>query len=130
MIKKNRSYLNNLESKIDLVAKISSQKEEEAVSIERKVNDVKKSEFYESKTNVVFKGIIVSVQKFGIFVEFEDKTDVFVHSTNLIGEECVLNDKGTKIICKDVNYELGQEIKVMIISTNKLEGKIDAKVVL
>lgn len=129
IINKNQNYLKDLEGKIDLIAKISSQKEEEAVSVERKVNDVKKSEFYQSKMNVTLEGIIVSVQKFGIFVEFEDKTDVFVHSSNLIGENCSLNDKGTQIVCQNINYELGQKIKVKIISINKLEGKIDAKVV-
>lgn len=129
IIKKNMNYLKNLKEKIDHVSAISTKKEEEALFLERKVNDVKKSEFYELKLNQVLVGKIVSIQKFGIFVEFDDKVDAFVHISNLSKSKCLINEWETQISCTDENkhYKIGEEIKVKIISIDKLEGKIDAK---
>ena len=129
IIKNNKSYLENLEAKLDQVASISSQKEEEALIAERRVNDVKKAEFYQTKVNQILEGIIVSIQKFGIFVEFDDKVDALVHVSNLDDQECNINEQMTRMICAKKTYQLGQKVKVKILSTTKLEGKVDAKIV-
>ena len=130
IINNNKNYLINLENKLDNVATISSQKEEEALIAERKVNDVKKAEFYENQVNKILDAVIVSIQKFGIFVEFEDKVDALVHVSNLNDDNCLSDEKATKMICTKNTYYLGQKVKVQILSTTKLEGKIDAKIII
>lgn len=130
IIKKNYSYTNDLESKLNLIAKISSQKEEESLSIERKVIDVKKAEFYERNVTKIFDATIVSIQKFGIFVELSDGVDVMIHTSRLSNEICLIDENNTVMKCgEETSFKLGQKIKIQIISINKLEGKIDGQLV-
>ncbi|MCK5945828.1 MAG: ribonuclease R, partial [Mycoplasmataceae bacterium] len=48
----------------------SSECEQTAVNLERKVADIKKAEYYEQFIGQEFEGQIVSIMKFGFFVEF------------------------------------------------------------
>lgn len=74
-------------------------------------------------------GIIVSIKKFGLFVEFADKVDALVHTSNLSNDLCIMNENETEITCGDKKYKLGDIVKVEIIGISKLEGKVDAKIV-
>lgn len=129
IIKKNINYLDKLEEKIIHAATISSQKEEEALIAERKINDVKKAEYYNKNINKIFEGTIVSIQKFGVFVELEDGANALIHSSRLSNEICEVNENNTCMTCGDKKFKLGEKIKIMIIGINKLEGKIDAQLV-
>ena len=71
LIKKNKNYSIKNKDKIEMIAKQSFDSEVKAVDLERKVYDVKKAEFYESKINNVEEATIASIHKFGMFVEFE-----------------------------------------------------------
>lgn len=129
IFKKNKDFEKEIKNKINYIANQSSIKEEEAVIVERKVNDIKKSEFYISKIGNVLKGTIVSIKKFGLFVEFADKVDALVSTSNISNNICVVNEKETEIICGIKKYKLGDVIEVEIIGISKMEGKIDAKIV-
>ena len=70
------------------------------------------------------------MQKFGLFVEFEDKVDALIHVSNLSPEqECNADLQGTKMVCGVDVYQLGKSIKAQILSINKLAGKVDAKII-
>lgn len=130
LIKKNLNYLSKIEQKIEQIGIHTSSKEEEAFLVERRIIDVKKAEFYEKKINQILPATIVSVQKFGLFVEFEDKVDALIHVSNLSSEqECNADLQGTKMVCGVDVYQLGQSIKAQILSINKLAGKVDAKII-
>lgn len=130
IIKKNKNFLIGLNEKLQHVSSISSTKEEDALLVERKINDIKISEYYNKNINKVFEGTIVSIQKFGLFVELDDGANVFVHISKITNDFCKVNESNTLLISNDkILYEIGQKIKVLIISINKLEGKIDAQIV-
>ena len=109
-----------------MIAKQSFDSEVKAVDLERKVNDVKKAEFYENKINNVEETTIVSIHKFGMFVEFASLVHI---STISPFNEYEISPDFCQLILKDKIYKIGQEIKVKIISINKLEGKIDSIIV-
>ena len=125
IIKKNKSYASEIGSKIDLICNQSSKQEELAVSVERKIYDVKKSEFYEKKIGQIQKGMIVSIKKFGIFVDFEDKVCGFVHVTNIPNAPYNISNNGLQLYNDNNKYTVGDIVFVKITSVSKLEGKID-----
>ena len=116
--------------KIQMIAKQSFDSEVKAVELERRVNDVKKAEFYENKINNVEEATIVSIHKFGMFVEFADTTNSLVHISKISPfNEYEISPDFCQLILKDKTYKIGQVVKVKIISINKLEGKIDSIIV-
>lgn len=130
IIKKNVNYSINNESLIEAIAKNSTECEIKATELERKVNDVKKADFYENKINSVLEATIVSIQRFGMFVEFNDLTNSLIHISRLCeNNEFEISNDMTKLILKNKTYQIGQKIKVRIISINKLEGKIDSEII-
>lgn len=129
IFKKNGSYIKLIGSKIGLICSQSSEQEENAVKIERLVMDVKKSEFYENKIGKVQKGLIVSVKKFGIFVDFEDKVCGFVHISNIPDGPYNISNNELQLYNDNYKYTVGDIVDVKIISISKLEGKIDGLVV-
>ncbi len=130
IIKGNKKYSIEKENQIESIAKHSSFCEVKATELERKVNDIKKAEFYESKIGLVQEATIVSFHKFGIFIEFDDMTNSLVHiSTIAAFNDYKISDDLCKLILKDKTYTIGQRVKAKIISTSKLEGKIDAVIV-
>ncbi|MBS9776207.1 MAG: bifunctional 4-hydroxy-3-methylbut-2-enyl diphosphate reductase/30S ribosomal protein S1 [Fusobacterium sp.] len=65
----------------------------------------------------VFKGKVVEVKNFGMFVQIEEGVDAFVHCSdyNWIGEEAV-------------KFEIGQEVEVKITELDVAEKKMKASV--
>ncbi|MDK2819401.1 MAG: ribonuclease R [Mycoplasmataceae bacterium] len=129
IFKKNTSYAKEMANKINLICSHSSKQEELAVSIERKIFDIKKSEFYESKIGKMEKGMIVSIKKFGIFVDFPDKVSCFVHVTNIPEGPYSLSNNGLQLYNDNKKYVIGDVVNVKIISISKLEGKVDGVIV-
>lgn len=129
IFKKNFDYSKIIESKINLICSKSSEQEENAVKIERLIMDVKKSEFYESKIGSIQKGLIVSIKKFGIFVDFEDKVCGFVHITNIPNGPYNMSNSELQLYNDNYKYTVGDIVDVKIISISKLEGKIDGIII-
>ena len=103
----------------------SSEAEQKAVGLERKVADIKKAEFYEKFIGQKFDGQIVSVMKFGFFVEFPNKVNGLVHVSNLMGGEYNLDKTALMLQSKDKTITIGDKVQVVVIGTTKSEGKID-----
>lgn len=127
IIKGNNDYSNKHIQEINKIANISTDAEIKAVDIERKINDIKKAEFYSSMINEIKSGTIASIQKFGIFVEFEDLTSTLVHISSIAPDnEFEISNDFCYLTVKNKIYKIGDKVKVKIISTNKMEGKIDS----
>ena len=103
----------------------SSECEQTAVNLERKVADIKKAEYYEQFIGQEFEGQIVSIMKFGFFVEFPNKVNGLVHVSNLLDGKYDLSESGFKLSNGKRTFTIGEKIKVVVIKTSKAEGKID-----
>ncbi|UVD81455.1 ribonuclease R [Mycoplasma iguanae] len=108
------------------IAKLNSESEQRAVELERKVSGIKKAEFYESKIGHTLNGQIMSISKFGIFVEFADKVDALISKFNIFANSYVPSNEGLKVQVDDHIYKMGDVVEVIIIGINKAQARIDA----
>ncbi|NQX83408.1 MAG: ribonuclease R [Mycoplasmataceae bacterium] len=126
----NRNNSKDLIPYLEHVSKATSEKERIAVSAERKLVDIKKSRFMKSLIGSTLMGKIVSVVRFGFFVEFENLTQGLVHVDNLKDDEysfdeikyLIIGSKNKKI------FKLGEKVKVKINNVNVVRGLIDLEV--
>ena len=106
------------------ISSASSLSEQKAVELERHIADIKKAEFYEGMIGKEFKGTIVTVTKFGFFVELTNKVAGLVHVSNLMDGMYKLDHTGFKLVGPR-KFVVGQSIDVVVIGANKKEGAID-----
>ncbi len=111
---------------LNSIASKNSNSEVIAQDLERSIVDFKKIEFYEQFVGKIRKGTIVSINKFGMFVEFEDKVDGLVRLETLKGIWNVA-ENGLKLYSSKSNksYFVGQQVTTKILSANKYDHKID-----
>lgn len=129
----NKKDVLHFERILELQSKTTSELEQRAQTLERKIVSIKKTEFFSTKIGEKFNGQITSIKKFGFFVELENNVDVLVHISDLQTnekEEFVLSDDGFTLANKFYKYQLGQHIQIEILNIDIPFGKISAKVVL
>ena len=107
------------------ISKMNSEAEQKAVDLERRVSDIKKAEFYENKIGEKHTGTIISMMKFGFFVEFPNKVDGLLSITNLTDGAYKLDKTGYRMTNGKRTFTVGDKVEVIIIDTKKNEGKID-----
>jgi ribonuclease R len=109
------------------VADESSQSERRADEAERDLMEWKKVKFMEDRVGEDFDGLIISVTKFGFFVEL---TDLFIEG--LVPLDSLTDDRytfheNTREIIGQRNrrtYSLGQKIRVLVDRIDPVEKKI------
>lgn len=107
------------------IAEHSSMTEQRAMELERKVDDIKKAEFYEQFIGKSFEGTIVSMLKFGFFVEFPNKVDGLVHVSSLVDGDYKLTDNGYGMTNGKRLFTIGDKVQATVVGALKDEGKID-----
>ncbi|TVY10342.1 ribonuclease R [Paenibacillus cremeus] len=120
-----------LTSRMDDIAKQSSDRERVAVDAERETEALKKAEFMLDKVGEEFDGLISSVTSFGMFVELgntveglirlSDLTDDYYHFHE--AQHALIGERTSKI------YRLGDEVKVRVARVNMDEKTIDFEMV-
>lgn len=113
------------------LASKTSERERNAVMIEREVLDMKKAEYISKYINEEFDGIISSVTSFGIYVSLPNTVEGLVHITALdddyyIFDDALLNLVGQR---RKKTYRIGDKVKVKVMKANIEAGEIDFKVV-
>lgn len=121
----NVDLINHFEKILPKIAKNASIKEQKAIEVERKVNDLKKVEFYENFIGTKLKGQVVSVLKFGLFLEFSNKINGLIHVSNLIDGKYKIDNSGFGLTNGNRTFKIGDILDVVIFSINKKERKID-----
>lgn len=132
LFKGNKHYSEKKAHEIDQIALSSSNAEVIAVDLERKVMDMKKAEYYKNFVDKEISATIVSIQKFGFFVDLGDTSNALVHISTLEdSENYKVSDDFYSLYNESKNkvFKIGQQIKIKIESVTKLEGKINAFVV-
>jgi ribonuclease R len=109
------------------IAEESSQSERRADDAERELMEWKKSKFMQERVGEDFDGLIISVTKFGFFVEL---TDLFVEGlvplNTLIDDRYTYHENTREIIGQQSRktYKLGQKIRVLVDRIDPVEKKI------
>jgi len=114
------------------IAEESSQTERRADDAERELMEWKKVKFMQDRVGEDFDGLIISVTKFGFFVEL---TDLFVEGlvplNTLIDDRYTYHENTREIIGQRTRktYRLGQKIRVLVDRIDPVEKKIQFAVV-
>ena len=109
------------------IAEESSQTERRADDAERELMEWKKSKFMQERVGEDFDGLIISVTKFGFFVEL---TDLFIEGlvplASLADDRYVYHENTREIIGQRSRrtYRLGQPIRVLVDRIDPVEKKI------
>ncbi|MDQ1911395.1 ribonuclease R [Paenibacillus sp. GD4] len=120
-----------LASRMDDIAKQSSERERVAVDAEREVEALKKAEFMMDKVGQEFDGIISSVTGFGMFVELDNTVEGLIRLSDLTddyyhfhdAQHALIGERSSKI------YRLGDEVKVRVARVSMEEKTIDFEMV-
>lgn len=132
IFKGNKHYSEKKSHEIDQIALSSSNAEVIAVDLERKVMDMKKAEYYKNFVDKEISATIVSIQKFGFFVDLGDTSNALVHISTLEdAENYKISDDYYSLYneSKNKTFKIGQKVTIKIDSVAKLEGKINAFVI-
>lgn len=113
------------------IALHTSKCERNAVDCEREVDDMKKAEFMEDKVGQEFEGIISSVTNWGVYVELPNTVEGLVHVLDMRDDYYEFNAKTLSLIGERTKkiYQLGDDVKVKVIASNKDTREIDFEIV-
>jgi ribonuclease R len=109
------------------IAEESSQSERRADEAERELMEWKKVKFMQSRVGDVFEGLIISVTKFGLFVELNDLfVEGLVPLTTLTDDRYTYHENTREIIGQRTRktYRLGQKVTVLVDRIDPVEKKI------
>jgi ribonuclease R len=114
------------------IAETSSQSERRADDAERELMDWKKARFMQERVGEEFEGMIVSVTKFGFFVEL---TELFIEGlvplNTLAGDKYYFNEDTRQIIGQRSKrtFSLGDTVRVLVDRIDPVEKKINFAIV-
>ncbi len=123
--------VNHYAKVIPSLAEQSSQREREAIDIEREVDDMKMAEYMSHHVGEEFEGMISSITSFGFFVELENTIDGLVHITDLQDDYYAYNEETLMLIGERTGkqYRISDKVKVRVKSCNVKEKTIDFELV-
>jgi ribonuclease R len=115
------------EAELHEIAESSSQSERAAAEAERELLEWKKLKFMEQRVGEDFDGLIVSVTKFGFFVEL---TELFIEGlvplNSLTGDHYSYHENTRQIIGGRTRkiYSIGDKVRVLVDRIDHLQRKI------
>ena len=123
----NAKRIEHYESILDEVAKQSSQMERRADEAERETIKLKKCEYMAKHVGEDFEGVISGVTEWGFFVELPNTVEGLVRVTELKDDFYQFYEDTYELVGEATNkrYKLGQKVKVVVESTDKLMRTID-----
>ena len=123
----NAKRIEHYESILDEVAKQSSQMERRADEAERETIKLKKCEYMAKHVGEEFEGVISGVTEWGFFVELPNTVEGLVRVTELKDDFYQFYEDTYELVGEVTNkrYKLGQKVKVIVDSTDKLMRTID-----
>ena len=115
-----------LEQNIASLAKSSSDYERRAMSLERKVEDIKKAEYMSYRLLEEFEGRVSGIIDIGVFIELDNTIEGLLRFSSL-KDHYIFDSNKMVAYCKGSKHtiKLGDTFKVMAISASKNTGKIE-----
>ena len=123
--------ISHFQEVIPYLAEQSSNREREAIDIEREVDDMKMAEYMSDHIGEEYEGMISSVTQFGFFVELPNTIDGLVHITELRDDYYHYDEKNLMLVGEMTGrtYKLSDKVKIRVLSCNKKERTIDFELV-
>lgn len=123
--------ISHFQEVIPYLAEQSSNREREAIDIEREVDDMKMAEYMLDHIGEEYEGMISSVTQFGFFVELPNTIDGLVHITELRDDYYHYDEKNLMLVGEMTGrtYKLSDKVKIRVLSCNKKERTIDFELV-
>ncbi len=114
---------------LEAVAEQANMTERRADEAERKVDDIKASQFMSDKIGEEFDAVISGLTNFGIFVELDNSAEGLIPLSSM--DEFFKFDKEKYILTgsNGSKLELGQALRVRLVSVNTQRGEINFELV-
>ena len=115
------------EEELHYLAEISSQAERRADDAERELMEWKKIKFMQDRIGDEFPALVVSVTKYGLFVELEDMfIEGLVPIASLTGDRYSYRENTREIIGERTRkkYSLGDRVKVILDRIDRVQRKL------
>lgn len=112
------------------VTKHSSEMERRAEEAERETVKLKKVEYMQQHIGKVFRGVISSITKWGMYVELPNTVEGLVHVVNMTDDHYEYYADRYEMVGTHTHkiYKLGQQIPVRVIDTDRLLRTIDFEI--
>ena len=122
---------NEFKNSLEKLCEICTNKEIEAINVERTVNALKFCQYMSKRINQEFDGIISAITSFGFFVELDNTIEGLVKIRNIGNDFWIYNEKTNTIIGTKTNssFNFGQKIKVRVINVDIGNRQIEFEVV-
>ena len=113
--------------KLISIAEHSSEKERNAISCEREVDDMKKAEYMMKQIGEEYEGMITSVLNFGMFVELDNLIEGLISNDDMRGDTYYYDESTFSYVGKNSNkrYRLGDRVKVTVLNASKENKTVD-----
>ena len=105
----------------------TSEREKLAEVAEREVEDLKKADYMQNHIGEVYEGVVTGCTNFGVFVALPNTVEGMCSLENLPTDNYVLLEKLFKLAGTKHDYQLGQKVKVEVVSVNLRRRQIDFK---
>lgn len=112
------------------VTKHASEMERRAEEAERETVKLKKVEYMQQHLGEIFKGVISSITKWGMYVELPNTVEGLVHVANMRDDHYEYDGNRYELIGMHTNkvYKLGQRIWIRVTGTDRLLRTIDFEI--
>src|SRR5699024_1468850 len=119
------------EQKLPEIAESSSHAERRAIDAERETDELKKAEYMADKIGQEFKGTIVSITSFGMFVQLKNTVEGLIHISLIDDDYYEYNDQHLVLVGQRTGkiFKIGQEIDVRLTNVNTDDVQIDFEIV-
>ncbi|MFQ5603752.1 MAG: ribonuclease R [bacterium] len=120
--------LKKISRKLEIIAKLSSEREIVALEAERESIKLKKVEYMQRHLGDEFEAVISGVMSFGIFVEISDLlVEGLVHISDLEDDFYFHDEKNYRLIGQNTQktYRLGDPVKVRVVRVDADERIVD-----
>ena len=117
----------NYISYLDITSNHINDTEVLAIDAERKLEDIKKVEFMKNKIGQVFKGIIVSVTSFGLFVQLGNTVEGLVKYEDIMNDYYEFDEQTLTAIGRRTKsvFDIGMGVEVIVAKVNEITNEIN-----
>lgn len=125
----NDKRIEHFDKIIPLVAESCSINERRADEAERDTEKIKKIEYMKKHIGEEFEGVISGITAWGIYVELPNTVEGMIHVTNMDGDYFSYDGEHYEMVGETTGkrYKLGQTVKIVVLSADKLQRTIDFK---